>query len=67
MALVAAVARRGARIDPRREDLTASGKNYPVPGNICGSKGALKRSYYVEVECINRRSIDGYKKCFVDI
>jgi hypothetical protein len=28
---------------------------------------ALKRSYYVKVERINRRSIDGYKKCFVDI
>jgi len=76
MSLTDRVETETARVEARHDlarldqlDLTASGKNYPVPVNIiCGSgKGALKRSCYVEVERINRRSTDGYKKCFVGI
>ena len=68
MAFVAAVARKGARIDARREDLTASGKNYPVQGNIISGSGksSLKRSYCVEVERIDWGAIERNKKCFFD-
>jgi len=68
MALVAAVVREGSRIDTCRKDLTASSKNYPIPGNITrsGGKSAFERSYCVEIERIDRRSVDSNEKCFVD-